>query len=114
MAEAEKLALENKLAAELAAMTRLHEFSTRLLANTELQPLLEEPLNAIISLQNADFGNIQLYNPEPQALEIVVQRGFQQDFLDHFRSVRDDGEAAAGPCSGRANHHRRCSDRPGI
>jgi len=91
MAEAEKLALENKLASELAAVTRLHEFSARLLASTELQPLLEELLTAIISLQNADFGNIQLYNPESQALEIVVQRGFQQDFLDHFRSVHDDG-----------------------
>ena len=101
MAEAEKLALENKLASELAAVTRLHEFSTRLLASAELQPLLEELLNAIISLQGADFGNIQLYNPESQALEIVVQRGFQQDFLDHFRSVHDDGAAC-----GRAMQRR--------
>ena len=101
MAETGKLALENKLAAELAAVTRLHEFSTRLLASTELQPLLEELLTAIISLQNADFGNIQLYNPESLALEIVAQRGFQQDFLDHFRSVHDDRSAC-----GRAMQRR--------
>ena len=44
----------------------------------------------------ADFGNIQLYNPQAGALEIVAQRGFRQDFLDHFRQVRvDEGSACA-------------------
>jgi transcriptional regulator with GAF, ATPase, and Fis domain len=94
-AEAELLALKDELSAELMAMTRLHEFSTRLLANTELEPLLEEVLNATIELQNADFGNVQLYNRENQALEIVAQRGFQPEFLDYFSSVRED-EAACG------------------
>ena len=88
--EAELLALKEELSTELTAMTRLHEFSTRLLASTELEPLLEEVLNATIELQNADFGNVQLYNPYTQALEIVAQRGFQQDFLDYFSSVRED------------------------
>jgi PAS domain S-box-containing protein len=91
--EMESLALKDALGTELAAMTRLHEFSTRLLASTELKPLLEEVLNAVMSLQNADFGNIQLYSPELQALEIVVQRGFGREFLDHFAIVRDDGAA---------------------
>ena len=94
-AEAELLAIKEELSAELTAMTRLHEFSTRLLANTELEPLLEEVLNATIELQNADFGNVQLYNPENQVLEIVAQRGFQPEFLDYFSSVRED-EAACG------------------
>jgi transcriptional regulator with GAF, ATPase, and Fis domain len=94
-AEAELLAIKEELSAELTAMTRLHEFSTRLLANTELEPLLEEVLNATIELQNADFGNVQLYNRENQALEIVAQRGFQPEFLDYFSSVRED-EAACG------------------
>jgi nitrate/nitrite-specific signal transduction histidine kinase len=97
MAETEKRALEHKLTAELAAVTRLHEFSTRLLASTELQPLLEELLTSIISLQNADSGNIQLDNPESRALEIVAQCGFQQDFLDHFISVHDPGSACGRP-----------------
>jgi PAS domain S-box-containing protein len=91
--EAELLALKNELAEELMAMTRLHEFSTRLLATTELSPLLDEVLHATIAMQNADFGNIQLYNPETKALEIVAHRGFQRDFLDHFRSVHDTGAA---------------------
>jgi len=101
-AEAELLAIKEELSTELTAMTRLHEFSTRLLANTELEPLLEEVLNATIELQNADFGNVQLYNPENQALEIVAQRGFQPDFLDYFSTVREDGAAC-----GRALQRRK-------
>ena len=87
-AEEESATLRDELAAELAGMTRLHEFSTHLLAISELKGLLEEVLDATIALQNADFGNIQLYNPETDALDIVAQRGFKQDFLEHFRNVR--------------------------
>ncbi len=58
-AEEELLALKDELVAELIAMIRLHELSTRLLASTELQPLLEEVLEATITMVNADFGNIQ-------------------------------------------------------
>jgi PAS domain S-box-containing protein len=92
-AERELLAVRDELTAELTEMTRLHEFSAHLLAISEFEPLLEEVLEATIALQNADFGNIQVYNPGTQALEIVAQRGFQQDFLEYFRSVRDIGAA---------------------
>src|SRR5262245_13882698 len=101
-AEAESLALKDELAAELAAMIRLHELSTRLLSSTELQPLLEEVLDATMSLQNADFGNVQLYDPKTHELVIVAHRGFQQDFLDHFSSVREDSAAC-----GRALQQRK-------
>ena len=56
----------------------------------------------MIALQNADFGNIQLYNPETQSLEVVAQRGFQQDFLEFFRGVR-----ATGVACGRAMELRQ-------
>jgi len=91
--QTELLTVRDELAAELEAMTRLHELSTQLLATSEFQPLLEQVLDATIALQNADFGNIQLYNPETHALEIVAQRGFNQDFLEYFRSVGDIGAA---------------------
>jgi PAS domain S-box-containing protein len=94
-AEVELLALKDEQTTELTAMTHLHEFSTRLLASTELQPLLEEILTATIALQNADFGNVQLYNPDTQALEIVAYHGFQADFLDYFNPVHE-GNAACG------------------
>lgn len=100
-AETETAALKNALATDLHVMTRLHEFSSRLLANTEIQPLLEEVLSAVIAIQNADFGLLQLYNPE-QSLEIVAQQGFQEDFLTYFADVHDETTAC-----GRAMKQRR-------
>jgi PAS domain S-box-containing protein len=92
-AEKESVALKDELATELVAMARLHEFSTRLLSKAELTELLEEALRATIVLQNADFGNVQLYNPATKTLEIVAHRGFQQNFLDYFSSVSETGAA---------------------
>jgi PAS domain S-box-containing protein len=87
---------ERRLAAELEAMTRLHSLSTRLLSADDLGTALDDVLENAIVTSGADFGNIQLYNPHERALEIVAQRGFQQDFLDYFRTVRvKDGSACA-------------------
>jgi PAS domain S-box-containing protein len=94
-AEIELLALRDTLAAEVTAMTRLHQFSTRLLASDELQSILEETLDAVSALLNADFGCVQLYHPDTKTLEIVAQRGFRQDFLDRFKSVAE-GVGACG------------------
>lgn len=101
--ERELLNLRDELTAELTAMTHLHEFGTRLLGIHEFQPLLEEILDATVRLQNADFGTLQLYNAGTETLEIVAQHGFQQDFLEHFRSVRDIGSA----CGRAMNTGRR-------
>ena len=85
--------LKNELAADLVAMTRLHELGARFLVSEDLQRFLDEVLDAIIVLQNADFGTVQLYNRQTEALEIVAQRGFEQEFLDHFESGREGGAA---------------------
>lgn len=79
--------LKDQLAAELLAMTRLHHFSTRLWAITELPAALEEALTATIEIQQADFGNVQLCNPESNLLEIVAHRGFNSQFLEYFAEV---------------------------
>jgi PAS domain S-box-containing protein len=96
MADDERRALENKLAAELAAVARLHEFSNKLMASTDLQPLIEELLDAAISLQNADFGIIQLYDTESPALSIVAQRGFQLELLDPLGRMHGNGIPGGG------------------
>jgi C4-dicarboxylate-specific signal transduction histidine kinase len=87
--------LKDALASELLAMTRLHELSTRLWAITELPTVLEEVLTATIDIQHADFGNVQLCNPESQALEIVSQRGFNAEFLEYFAAL-DESNAVCG------------------
>jgi DNA-binding response OmpR family regulator len=90
-----------KAAEEAEGMVRLHELSTRLVAQSELQAVLEEVLDAAITLLNADFGTVQLSDSETRALKIVAQRGFHQEFLDYFNSVHE-GTA----CCGTAFEHR--------
>lgn len=91
--EIELTLVKDELAADLKNMIRLHELSTRLRGTTELQPLLAEILDATIELLNADFGNIQLFNQQSKGLEIVAQRGFKQDFLDHFSQANEESAA---------------------
>jgi PAS domain S-box-containing protein len=90
------LALARLRGDELAAVSRLHELSTRLTATSDLPSLLYAVLDATIELQGADFGDVQLYNKETRTLEIVAQRGFQKEFLDYFRSVDADEGSACG------------------
>src|SRR5262245_26391273 len=95
-AEEQLRASEECLAAELGAMTRLHALSTRLLSAADLRTALDDVLENAIVTSGADFGNIQLYNPQAGALEIVAHRGFRPDFLAYFRRVRvDEGSACA-------------------
>jgi PAS domain S-box-containing protein len=94
-AEAHLVELKDELAADLSAVTRLHELGGRLLASSELQSLLDEVLHATIALQNADFGNVQLYDRQSRTLEIVAQRGFREDFLEYFGRVHE-GRAGCG------------------
>jgi PAS domain S-box-containing protein len=88
-AQAELMALKDELAAELRAMRRLHELSTRLLASDGLQPLLEEILTCTIALQGADFGTVQMYNRDSGVLDMVAHRNYPPGFAAHFAQVRD-------------------------
>jgi PAS domain S-box-containing protein len=88
-AEQVLLESERRLAAEVGALKRLHEWSTRLWRSRNLEEGLEEVLTAAIELLGADKGHLQLLNGGH--LEIVVQRGFTQQFLNFFTTVgRDD------------------------
>jgi GAF domain-containing protein len=77
-------------------MSLLHALSTRLLSATNLTAALDDVLENAIKISGSDFGNIQLFNPQNKALEISIQQGFQEDFLNYFRTVQvDDGSACA-------------------
>jgi two-component system CheB/CheR fusion protein len=75
------------LAAELSDMQRLHELSIRLLQQNELAPTLHEVLEASIALLGADKGNVHLYDEREQTLKMLTHIGFNQVFLDDFKSV---------------------------
>ena len=91
--------LKGELAAELGAMACLHEFSARLLLAGDLQVVLDETLVAVMGLQSADFGNVQLNDPEQGGLVIAAQRNFQAEFLEYFALVSGD-DSACGRAAG--------------
>jgi len=100
-AEESEARIRQELAAEIATTKRFHQLVAELLAQSELQPLLEEVLTAVIELQDAHFGNIQVYNRTTSSLRIVAHRGFNPDFLQHFRDCQDETTTC-----GRALIHR--------
>ena len=100
-AETQAIELRNTLAAEVTAMRRLHDLSTRFMGEADVQQLLEDVLDATIAVQHADFGHLQLINLRTNALEIVAQRGFAKECLDYFAG-RTDESAASGRTGGRA------------
>ncbi len=85
-AEEELRTMKDALAADLAVMTRLQDLGTRLLGSSELRPILEEVLDAVVELQSADFGTVQLCDRTTSQLTIVAQRGFGSEFLDHLQT----------------------------
>ncbi|MBA3501887.1 MAG: response regulator, partial [Deltaproteobacteria bacterium] len=87
---------EEQLVAEVSALARLHQSSANLWRSRGLSAGLQEMLDAAIALLGADMGNVQILNPHKPVLEIIAQRGFQQDFLDFFREVSADAECACG------------------
>ena len=87
---------KDQLASEVIALDSLRKTSDHLWRSHDLRAGLEEILDAGIDLLKADFGNIQLLNPEKQVLEIVAQRGFGPDFLEHFREVSAADDSACG------------------
>ncbi|MBW4499368.1 MAG: PAS domain S-box protein [Scytonema hyalinum WJT4-NPBG1] len=98
--EAELAALKEQLTTELADMTRLHSLSTQLLQDRELEPLLQEILEAAmlqqgaaqgaIALLQADMGNLQIYDQQEPSLKIVAQFGFKQEFLDFCSATAEE------------------------
>jgi two-component system CheB/CheR fusion protein len=89
-------ASELRLAAELAAMQQLHALVTRLVTCADLHSAMEEVLAAAMAITNATKGNVQLLNPQHDALEIVAQRGFAASFLATFRAVTLEDDSACG------------------
>lgn len=76
---------ETQLVADLAGITRLYELNQRLIRVESLDIALKEILALAIEFTETDRGNIQLFRPETNALEIVAHQGLGKPFLDHFK-----------------------------
>ena len=85
--------LNTQLTAELSAMARMQQLSTRLVQAEDFELLLGEIIDAGMEITHADMGTIQL--SEDDSLKIVSHRGFDRTFLDYFNTVHP-GFAACG------------------
>ena len=85
-----------RLAAENKAMAGFYEASLKLWKSTSMNEGAEEMLSAAIDMLGADMGNAQLLDAEDKVLRIVAHRGFNDDFLEHFREVSAEHDTACG------------------
>ncbi len=91
------------LALDLQAMTSLSAVAEQLIAEGEVQALLDGILEAAISITQADAGTLQLLDEEKMQLLILASRGIPPHVVDHFSTVDASSET---PC-GRALEDRR-------
>lgn len=88
---------EERLAADLEAMTRLYELGNLCAqSGRSRSQCLAAVLEAAIELSGADKGNLQLVDEPTGTLEIEAQRGFGPAFLEFFGRVRHDSASACG------------------
>ncbi len=82
----ERKRAERRLARDLEAMTRLQELGSFSVREADLQPVLEQIVDAAIAISRADFGNIQLLDLN-SGLKIAAQRGFPQWYVDFWNAI---------------------------
>jgi two-component system CheB/CheR fusion protein len=94
-AERELAAAKDRLAADLDAMTRLQKIGAIFVEKGDLSAVLDEVVEAAISISGADRGALQLFDTKSGMLSIVAQRGFDQRFLEFWNTVQE-GQGACG------------------
>ena len=60
-------------------------------------------LGQAMKMNRSKFANMQIVNRERNTLEIVNQRGFKREFLEHFSVVSADDGSACGSAMGSKN-----------
>jgi PAS domain S-box-containing protein len=88
----ERKRAEERLTADLSALTRMHALSGRLLEAAGLEPLLQEVMDVAVAIMGAQRGTLQLL--EEETLRIAAHHGHQRPFLEFFASA----ESRASVC----------------
>ncbi|MDQ5987562.1 MAG: Adaptive-response sensory-kinase SasA [Syntrophus sp. SKADARSKE-3] len=78
---------EERLATDLEAMTRLQKIGALFVSDGNMDEILGEIVDAAIAISEADFGNIQLFDPKTSDLHIAAHRGFPDWWIDFWNSV---------------------------
>lgn len=91
---------EKLIALDLDAMTRLHKIGMLFASEGNLEPVLGEIVEAAIAISCADFGSIQLLDPESCDLVIAAQRGFPEWWVDFWKRA-SNGHGTCGAAFAR-------------
>jgi PAS domain S-box-containing protein len=83
-----------QLESDLDAMTRLQKLGTLFVSERNLGVVLEAIVDAAVAISRADFGTIQLLDPQSSVLKIVAHRGFPRSWIDFWDRV----SAGRGTC----------------
>jgi PAS domain S-box-containing protein len=86
-AEAELVELRNRLATDLAGMTRLQSISRRLVQTGDVKSVLVDVVDAAMAILSADMGLVQLRDRRTGAVELFGARGFADHELDMHTSL---------------------------
>jgi GAF domain-containing protein len=97
MAEEALRQANERMAADLDAMTRLQRVGSLFAQDRNLEEVLGEVVEAAMAISGADFGNIQLMRAGESQLRIAAQRGFPQWWVDFWQEV-----SAGHGCCGNA------------
>ncbi len=69
----------------------------------ELHQDITALLNEAIHIENADKGNIQVFDDKRQVLHIIAQKGFADEFLEHFKEAKPFDSSSCGRAIGIGN-----------
>jgi hypothetical protein len=93
-------AAETKRNAELDAQPdaalRLHEISTLLIQESNLDSLYNRILDAAMGLMSADMASMQLFHPKRSELELLAYTGFHPESAAFWEWVHLDSASSCG------------------
>jgi PAS domain S-box-containing protein len=103
-------ALNARLAADLDALTRVHELSGP--RTGDFSTLLRDLVGAAIAITNADMGTLQLL--EGDSLTLAAQRGFEREVPEFLEVLAVDLSAGTGLLSKERVAIRDICDTPHV
>lgn len=85
---------KDSLAAELDAIQRLCDFSSRLLGTKDVSRMMEDLLQAVLAVKSADLWEIRLHNSISNSLDLVASSGFRPALPNDYGGMYDPGSPA--------------------
>jgi signal transduction histidine kinase len=94
--EAVLRSVKDELEVQVEDLRRLHDMSERLTGTLDIEAVLQEVLQAALTVQGTDLGLLSLCDPERERLNLRVSRGFDDALLKEI--ARAPGSGACGMC----------------